>query len=188
MYTRGCKYTWSSWWWATYRSKHVELLKNKWNNKFRYQVASCWLFILSQLLLLLQLVLLDVEIKLLFYGSLCRDIFLQFMQIMTIWNYVTPVWFRFTATSTSVRFSGLTSRLQIYHQWTNQFYSTMTWIRARVCFKAYSVYFHFQGMADTKRVFKFKRKEQKRETWICVGKFIRLFCLYSLFRNLHAFL
>jgi len=47
MYTRGCKYTWSSWWWATCRSKHVELLMNKWNNKFRYQVASCWLFILS---------------------------------------------------------------------------------------------------------------------------------------------
>jgi len=32
---------------ATYRSKHVELLMNKWNDKFRYQVASCWLFILS---------------------------------------------------------------------------------------------------------------------------------------------
>jgi len=42
-----CKCSWSSWWWATYRSKHVELLMNKWNNKFRYQVASCWLFILS---------------------------------------------------------------------------------------------------------------------------------------------
>ena len=30
-----------------YRSKHVEVLMNKWNSKFRYQVASFWLFILS---------------------------------------------------------------------------------------------------------------------------------------------
>jgi len=35
-----------NWWWATYRSKHVELLMNKWNNNFRYRVESCWLFIL----------------------------------------------------------------------------------------------------------------------------------------------
>jgi len=38
------------WWPAVVKSEwelHVELLMNKWNNKFHYQVASCWLFILS---------------------------------------------------------------------------------------------------------------------------------------------
>ena len=32
---------------STCSLKAVELLMNKWNSKFHYQVASCWLFILS---------------------------------------------------------------------------------------------------------------------------------------------
>ena len=60
---------------------------NKWNNKFRYQVASCWLFILSYTTM-------HGSMNIKFFSLVCLVVFSRILDDLEMYEQQTP--FRLT--------------------------------------------------------------------------------------------